>query len=319
MKVVIISDTHDKLLKTLPEADVLIHCGDYSIFGEYEETKKFFDWFDSQPAKHKIAIPGNHEVGICPFKSRDTRGKIMELIKSYDNITFLIDDHVVIDGVKFYGTPWCGGEHFIMYRWGFYLEGYEQRAQIFNNIPDDTDVLISHSPPFDILDKCDGRTLGCLALLEKIEQVKPLVSCFGHIHSSNGYKERGGTHFFNCSNLGENYKVEYPCRVLEIIDGKLVTNKTVAVYDSGYKKSKETIFDKLEQLLLTSNTDTYMGQEYPPMPDTVVLPPLVDSSDPKDIETEDCIYCNVKLTEKNYAFSTMRGSMCIRCHWEIFD
>lgn len=62
MKLVIISDTHDKLLEEVPDGDVLIHCGDYSVFGEYEEKKNFFDWFSSQKHECKIVIPGNHEV-----------------------------------------------------------------------------------------------------------------------------------------------------------------------------------------------------------------------------------------------------------------
>ena len=318
MKLVIISDTHDKLIKSLPRGDVLIHCGDYSVFGEYDETKKFFDWFDSQPHKYKIVIPGNHEVGICPLKKRPDREKTMELIKSYENINFLVDEKVVIDGVTFYGTPWCGGESYIMSRWGYYMEHDENRAQIFKYIPEDTDVLISHSPPFNILDRYDNRVLGCPALLERIKQVKPLVNCFGHIHSANGYKEVNGTHFFNCSNLGENYKVEYPCRVVEIKNGLLVSNVTVPVVDIEHKSPLERLLDEIVAAR-KPKTVTYMGQEYPPIPDEINLPPSVFKPNPDDNKTKECIYCNVTITDDNYGFTTMRGSMCMRCTMEIYD
>ena len=318
MKIVIISDTHDKLIKELPDGDILVHCGDYSLFGEYDETKTFFDWFSEFPHKHKIVIPGNHEVGICPRRhqyrySNPNFDKTMALIKSYTSINFLIDEELIIEGVKFYGTPWCGGERHIMYRWGFYMSRDEQRAEVFKKIPDDTDILISHTPPYDILDKYDGRTLGCPALLERIKQVKPLVSCFGHIHSANGYIEKDGTHFFNCSSLGENYKIQYPCRVIEVQDKKLISNNTVKVYDSKHM----TIKEKMEGIV--AGLVNFRGQEYPPVPKKIDLPPSVWKPNPKDNETEDCIYCKVKLTKENYAFTTDRGSMCMRCHWQIFD
>lgn len=237
MKLVIISDTHDKLIKELPDGDVLIHCGDYSLYGEYEETKKFFDWFNSQPHKHKIIIPGNHEVAICSIKRKyavehEEYDKIMKLINSYKDINFLIDKEVVIDGVKFYGSPWCGGDYVVMYRWGFYVQFEEMRKALFDKIPDDTDVLITHTPPYDILDKYDGKVLGCTALLERVNEFKPLVHCFGHIHSGNGFKHIDGVNYFNCANLGEGYELEFPCRVIEIEDGKIVSNSTVPVVDA---------------------------------------------------------------------------------------
>lgn len=217
MKLVIISDTHDKLLEDVPDGDVLIHCGDYSVFGEYDETKKFFDWFSSQKHEYKIVIPGNHEVAICPIKKLPNKAKIMDLIKSYTNVHFLSCRELVINGIKFYGAPWCGGDRFVMYRWGFYLEHDSDRQKMFKFIPDDTNVLITHSPPYGILDTFCGRHLGCPMLLERVRQLEKLkVHCFGHIHGANGIVEENGVQFCNCSNLGENYKITYPCRIIEL-------------------------------------------------------------------------------------------------------
>lgn len=217
MKLVVLSDTHGQCVDNVPDGDVLIHCGDYSLYGEYIETKEFFDWFSSFSHKHKIVIPGNHEVAICPLHQRASLKKVAELILSYkDKVKFLVDEKLVIDGIKFYGTPWCPGERWIMARWGFYLEKDEDRKKMFDKIPDDTDVLISHSPPYDILDKYNGRTLGCPMLLERVRQVNPRVHVFGHIHGSNGHVKIGDTDFYNCSNLSESYKITFPCRVIEL-------------------------------------------------------------------------------------------------------
>lgn len=51
-----------------------------------------------------------------------------------------------------------------------------------NRIPQDTDVLITHTPPQHHLD----FALGCHGLLERVWIVKPKVHIFGHIHSGHG-------------------------------------------------------------------------------------------------------------------------------------
>lgn len=63
MKLVIISDTHGAHEQlTLPEGDILIHCGDHSAGrGSPLETFDFEEWFRSQDYKYKMYIAGNHD------------------------------------------------------------------------------------------------------------------------------------------------------------------------------------------------------------------------------------------------------------------
>lgn len=246
MKLVVISDTHGKLIHRLPLGDVLIHCGDYSSFGTFEETKRFFDWFSSFPHKIKIVVPGNHEVEICPRKNGVNVDKILSLIRSYDGIHFLIDKEVVIDGVKFFGTPWCNGDPFIMHRWGFFIGGDRERKEKFEAIPDDVDVLISHIPPWLILDDCDRRHLGCFELRRRVKQTKPLVHCFGHIHDANGHLEEDGIHFFNCSNLDEDYNLSNSCRIIEIEEGELFSHSTSEIRE---KSMLDRVHDELTRFV----------------------------------------------------------------------
>lgn len=317
MKLVVISDTHDRTIKEVPKGDVLIHCGDYSIYGEFDETKKFFDWFSSQPHKHKIVIPGNHEVNICPLKQSRDRNKILDLIKTYHNVHFLIDEEVIIDGIKFYGTPWCGGDYMVMNRWGFYIHRDDRREVLFDCIPEDTDVLITHTPAYDILDKYQDRVLGCPVLLERIRKVKPLVHVCGHIHSSNGYVQIDGTHHFNCANLLDNTRrIGGPCHVMEIQDGTLKNVESVKVKDSETKTLFELVrayIDKGKPKPVVIN-----GVEYPPEPEKVELPDSVFKPD-GNYNTTKCIYCHVEINKENEAFTSMRGTMCKRCFWRYFD
>lgn len=54
----------------------------------------------------------------------------------------------------------------------------------WNEIPDDTDILVSHGPPFGIGDLCKSSLrVGCPMLLSAVqERVKPKIHAFGHIH-----------------------------------------------------------------------------------------------------------------------------------------
>ena len=63
MKIEAISDTHNqhKNLK-LKGADVLISAGDFSFVGTEEEAKNFLHWLASLDYKHKILVPGNHDL-----------------------------------------------------------------------------------------------------------------------------------------------------------------------------------------------------------------------------------------------------------------
>lgn len=69
MKIVQISDTHGKhrLLKNLPEGDVLIHCGDLTENGTEEEVLDFINWLERLPYRHKIFVTGNHD--LCLFRT----------------------------------------------------------------------------------------------------------------------------------------------------------------------------------------------------------------------------------------------------------
>lgn len=73
--------------------------------------------------------------------------------------------------------------------WAFNLPRGESCLQKWNLIPDDTDVLITHSPPLGYGDLCHtGIRAGCVELLSTIQQrVKPKYHIFGHIHEGETF------------------------------------------------------------------------------------------------------------------------------------
>ena len=87
-------------------------------------------------------------------------------------------------GVKFYGTPYTkkreGSNP------AFALTETEL-VEKWSEIPDDTDVLITHMPPYGIQDlNKNGGNEGCLGLLKAVTAIEPKLHVFGHIHFSGG-------------------------------------------------------------------------------------------------------------------------------------
>ena len=109
---------------------------------------------------------------------------------------------MIIDGVKFYGSPWQPW----FYDWAFNLErGPEIRAK-WDLIPEDTDVLITHGPPYGIGDLTFQKDhAGCQDLLKAVERLKPRTHIFGHIHERYGINSIDGTTFINASSFNHNY------------------------------------------------------------------------------------------------------------------
>ena len=60
---VCVSDTHSlhDALSPLPQGDVLLHAGDFTMRGELEEVQQFAAWWHAQPHPQKVVIAGNHD------------------------------------------------------------------------------------------------------------------------------------------------------------------------------------------------------------------------------------------------------------------
>ncbi len=214
MKFTFISDTHGKHeLIRLPAGDVLVHAGDFSMRGSLPEVETFLRWFEEQPFQHRILVAGNHD-----FLAEREPGIFRALIP--DSIIYLEDSGVEIDGVRIWGspiTPW-------FFDWAFNRQRGADIRRHWDLIPDDTDLLITHGPPYGILDEVlrDPRPVGCRDLLRRAEQVQPRVHVFGHIHEGYGRLRHNSTLYINASVLDVRYQpVNKPVRLdwEEIISG----------------------------------------------------------------------------------------------------
>ena len=196
MKILQISDTHNRhrQLTNLPEADVIVHCGDFADNGTEEEVLDFLNWYIDLPYKYKIFVTGNHD--LCLWDAKD----IEDLP---ENVFFLQDRGVTIEGVKFFGIAYNHSERLI---------------------PEDTDIVITHEPPSMILDESAGENWGNIPLFKRMMEVKPRYHLFGHAHEGYGTIKQDDIIFSNGAILDDFYHISHQPKVF-LIDTNTSTPK----------------------------------------------------------------------------------------------
>lgn len=200
MKILHISDTHG-FHSVFPnerfkDIEIVVHSGDCSNYKDpyrnNNEVLDFIEWYKNVPVKHKIFVAGNHDTSI--ERRLITPGHFAEA-----GIVYLENQATIIDGVKFYGspiTPTFGD-------WSF-MKSRGKMHEVWQNVPDDTDVLIVHGPPKGIrdlsfnrdgnLEMCGDQSLmkRCYALKDTLKAV-----CFGHIHNMDGVETNQGVSIYS--------------------------------------------------------------------------------------------------------------------------
>lgn len=199
-RIVCLSDTHNRNEQIIvPDGDILIHAGDATIRGTIDEIVLFNEWFANLPHQYKIFVAGNHDW-LFETNNRFAR-KLLD-----SSIHYLQDSSVKIENLKIYGSPWQPR----FFDWAFNLNRGAELAEKWKLIPDDADILITHGPPFGILDEVPRRyfveNTGCEDLRKRVETIRPKLHVFGHIHCGYGATEKFGVKFINASNCDESYE-----------------------------------------------------------------------------------------------------------------
>jgi Icc-related predicted phosphoesterase len=188
MRIVAFSDTHGQHdVLEMPDGDLLIFAGDMCGMGNLDEICLFNDYLASLPHQYKVVIAGNHD--------RLFESNLEQARKILTAACYLQDEAIEVEGFKIYGSPWQPEFH----SWAFNLPRGESLRQKWAQIPNNTDILITHCPPFSILDKVNtDEHVGCEMLQLAVENlIKPKVHIFGHIHESYGLFETVDTVYIN--------------------------------------------------------------------------------------------------------------------------
>lgn len=199
MRIVCISDTHG-LHDTIdvPPCDLLLHSGDMSRNGSARQITEFCQWFAVQPAKYRVLIAGNHD-----FLFQKNAARAAEILAEFP-IIYLQDSGTFIDDIHIWGSPWQPW----FFDWAFNLRTEAELAAVWGKIPESTNILLTHGPPYGIMDRVvDGRRVGCKALLERYQTLPNLrLHTFGHIHEGYGSRQHDALRFVNAASVDVHYR-----------------------------------------------------------------------------------------------------------------
>ena len=198
MKILHLSDTHGKHreLREMPNADVLVHSGDFTMAGSDMEALDFLEWLCDLPYRHKVFIAGNHDDCM-----------IDATLEGFPNgVYYLHDSGITIDGISFYGVPMLAE----------LINGEMHTLEHYERIPSRVDVLVTHRPPLGILDGTDRLHYGSARLLDRVAEVKPRLHLFGHTHDAYGMLELYDSCFCNASVCNEKYDIDSAPLLIEL-------------------------------------------------------------------------------------------------------
>ncbi len=232
MKIIVISDLHGYLPK-ISECDVVCICGDIIPLQYQNDTIKSISWFlldfvpwtNSINCDKVIFIAGNHDWLFHDLleKNHKLDWEIEELLLTSHldttKIKYLCDNEYIYKDIKFYGTPWIPD----LKKWAFYADS-EKLKEKFHKIPNNTDVLLTHTPPKiencgKVLQKCwnYNRDFGCKELAEEYSRINPTWHLFGHVHSGeHNITKLNNSNLVNVSLLDENYAITYKPFIFEV-------------------------------------------------------------------------------------------------------
>lgn len=235
-RLLLISDTHNTsphpppsphpYRHPLPEAHILIHSGDLTTIGSYQEHATTVATLKCHPAELKLIIAGNHDITLdeayyaalppSSFKTRSGRedpAAIKQLYcgpEAYDAGIRYLDEGVHCFSLstgaelRVFASPYTPA----FCSWAF---AYPRGRDRFNPLPEDTtassalssagadapdgvvpdfpsvDIMITHGPPAGVLDTVvHGGSVGCEGLFAAVKRARPRVHVFGHIHEGYG-------------------------------------------------------------------------------------------------------------------------------------
>jgi predicted phosphodiesterase len=212
------------------KSNILVHSGDCTNMGKEKEIEDFIHWFQNiKGFDNKIFIAGNHDLGFEYYNGVRHNNEVPWLHHllneenlSQSNVVYLHDSEFVIESsefsrpIKIYGSPWQPE----FYNWAFNLpRNGKELEEKWAQIPEDTDILITHGPPHGVRDFTPNYfQVGCELLRFRVEQIKPLVHVFGHIHHAHGGAIIKDTLFVNASICNESYQPTNKPIIIELTE-----------------------------------------------------------------------------------------------------
>lgn len=223
IKIACLSDTHTQLERVqIPPCDLILHAGDFSYRGEMPEIKAELKILANKAkyagARATVITPGNHDWAFV-WHEQDFKDECRKL-----GLTLLIHEPFEFEGFKIFGSPYTPE----FFDWAYNVPRGPKLAAKWAQIPDDTNILITHGPPHMILDRIPDRYVragsinpsahvGCEDLGRRLSELSNLkLHVWGHIHHSYGQVTVDNVQYVNASCCNEAYKPKNPVIVVEV-------------------------------------------------------------------------------------------------------
>jgi Icc-related predicted phosphoesterase len=221
MDITCVSDLHGNF-PDVSDGDLLIIAGDCTARDDEKSWKKFMEWAEILLEYDKIIlVGGNHDNAL--------QKGIVDLTPAIDD--YLCDSGIEYEGLKIWGSPWTKTFSGMNPNCkAFTVDTDEELAEKWAKIPEDTDILITHCPPFTYFDLTqEGKSVGSLSLAASTGRLNLKLHVFGHIHECGGkisdgrlipkdlpgFFEVSRTIFVNASHVNERYQpVNKPIRII---------------------------------------------------------------------------------------------------------
>ena len=156
------------------------------------------------------------EKGETLYKVADGKPEWLKLLLETGlnpNVFYLENNFVMLDDIKIWGSPISPS--FGM-GWAFNKDRGQEINEVWNTIPTDTDIVITHSPIYGYCDRASNtnQNVGCEDLYRRLHEVKPHLHFAGHIHEAYGwgtipYKDEwGDIYTFNGCSCNLRYEVD---------------------------------------------------------------------------------------------------------------
>lgn len=215
IRIVCISDTHNNRPE-LPPGDVLVHAGDLTENGSFNEIQTELRWLSSQPHRYKVFVAGNHDVlldeefiqsqpqrryGSSQTKEDLDWGSVIYLKNSSITLDFPRNPHNASGSetvestertsstarrLMVYGSPFTPQYGTSAFQ---YSPDPQFWTEIFAPLRAAPDILVTHGPPKFHLDARDFHKAGCPYLSVEVARIRPRLHVFGHIHASYGRED----------------------------------------------------------------------------------------------------------------------------------
>jgi Icc-related predicted phosphoesterase len=161
----------------VPPGDILVHAGDLTSRGTLCQLEDAFRWLAGLAPRFQavVVVAGNHDF---PFEL--TPAQARALVPS--GVTYLEGGATEMAGLRVWGGPWSP----LFAGWAFEANP-QAMVQHWAAIPDDVELLVTHTPAAGTLDLGPRGPAGCPALTRRIAELGHLrLHVHGHIHEAHG-------------------------------------------------------------------------------------------------------------------------------------